>query len=201
MLMNLPMPGQPQKPVFGQPTNTDPYQLNQPEADKKKMYMMIGGGILLVIMLLWVVLGGKATPGEAEMKNVVKNTSESLAILDKYNKDLSFNDAKNDLALVQILVRDNYTDLNTMYTKTFKPKKRFSTAPQPDADSKETLDSAQRSNQLDSKMVEVLKLKVLNVRKALVAAKVHFSSKEKLEILTEAQQDFEAINEILEQPR
>lgn len=199
--MNPQVPGQPQKPVFGQPTNTDPYQLNQPEEDKRKTYLMIGGGVLLIIILLWVVLGGKPTPGEAEMKTVMQNTADSLAILDEYNKDLSFNDTKNDLALVQILVRDNYTDLNDMYKKTFKPKKRFSAAPRPDKDSEETLDSAQRANQLDSKMVEVLKVKVLNVRKALVAAKVHFSSKEKLEIITEAQQDFEAISEILEQPR
>ncbi len=197
--MNPQQPQQvPQQPAFGYPTAPNPYQMPQPANHRKQILLMIGGGLLVAILLFWVAFGGKSTPGQADMQVVMKNTSETLGILDEYQEDISFSGTKSDLALAQILVRGNYQGLNEIYNKAYKPKKKFPASPKPDVASKKTLDSAERDNKLDSEIIVVLKPKVLAAQKALTTAKKNFSSKESLEKINKAQADLQAIAEILD---
>jgi hypothetical protein len=193
-------PQQPnQQPVPAQPTpQFAPLQQDKQPPSRKMIFLMIGGGLLLLIMLLLVIFGGKSTPGQADMKKVMQNTSDSLGILDEYQDDISFSGTKNDMALVQILLRGNLQNLNDLYKKTYNAKKSFSSTPKPDAKSKETLDSAQRDNKLDTEIIVVLKPKIREARLNLTKIKGNFTKQSSLETIDKAQTDYKAIADILD---
>ncbi len=159
---------------------------------------MGGGGLILIIVLLMLVFGGKSTPGKQEMQTTVQNTSDAIGILSTYQDQVSETTTKNDLALALIILRGNYQNLNTLYTKTYKPKKKFTSAPQPDKASKTTLDEAQRNNQLDSKIVEVVRAKVNAAYSNLQKTKGNFKKQSSVETVSTANEDFKSVYEILQ---
>jgi hypothetical protein len=186
-----------QPPAFGYPTAPNPYPMQNQPVNKKTIYLMLGGGLFVLILLLWLVFGGKSTPGQAEMKSVMQNTSDAVGVLDQYADETSFSGTKNDLALIRIILRGNYQNLNELYTKTYKPKKKFATVPRPDAKSKSTLDEAERDNQLDSRIIEVLKTKVAAAYNSLKLAEKNFNSKTSKQTLKSASDDLVSVSEIL----
>lgn len=196
MLMD-PQYNQDQQPAFGYPTSQNPYPMQKPPTSKKMVYLMLGGGLLIIILLLWMVFGGKSTPGQEDMQKVVQNTSDAVGILDDYQENVAFSGTKNDLALTQIILRGNYQNLNSLYTKTYKPKNKFATNPKTDKESKKTLDEAKRDNRLDSELITVLKVKVTAAYSSLLQAKKNFKSKKSLETLNKAQEDLKSVSEIL----
>lgn len=162
---------------------------------------MFGGAALLLIIVGWFLFASQPKPGAADMKIVVQNTSESLGIIDAYEDKLQYTPTKNDIALVQILLRGNYQNLNTLYNKTYKPNKKFSNSTKPDTKSKTTLDDAKRNNLLDSEIVTVLKPKIEAARAAARRSQSSFSKPDSINKLKTAQSDYQAIEDILNRAR
>jgi hypothetical protein len=191
----------PQIPKLNQDPISQPqnlYDFPDEGANKKKLFLMIGGVILLVIILAAVLFSGGGVTGQVEMKNSLQATSDALGIIDEYSDDLKYAPTKNDVALTQILIRNNHQELNTKYNKLYKPKKRFNSSPKPDAKSKETLDEARRNNKLDTEIIEVLRPKITEAGVAMNAAKKVVTDKELSSKLAAAEKDMQAILEMLE---
>jgi hypothetical protein len=190
-------------PKFGQPQNPDPYQIpdNTNPGSKKALLLMAGGVLLLIIIIAWLFLGTGGKPGADDMKKTVQNTSEALGIIDEYESDLQYTPTKNDVALVQILLRGNYSNLNELYNKTYKPKKKFSNSPKPDKASQTKLDAAKRNNVLDTEIITVLKPKIEAARAAAKRSYPNFTKADALNDLKTAYNDYEAIEEILNRDR
>lgn len=196
MLMQVPqIPNFNQQPAQ-QPQNL--YDFPDQSANKKKLFLMIGGVIALLIVIAMVFFSGGGVPGQIEMKNSLQATSDALGIIDEYSEDLQYAPTKNDVALTQILIRNNHQELNTKYNKLYKPKKRFSSSPKPDAKSKEILDEARRNNKLDTKIIEVLRPKITEAGVAMNAAKKIVVDKELSAQLGAAEKDMQAILDTLE---
>jgi hypothetical protein len=190
-------------PKFGQPQNPDPYQIpdvNQ-SGSKKTLFIMAGGVLLLTIIIAWLFLGTGGKPGAEDMKVTVQNTSEALGIIDEYEGDLQYTPTKNDIALVQILLRGNYSNLNELYNKTYKPKKKFSNSPKPDKVSQTKLDAAKRNNVLDSEIITVLEPKIAAAKAAAKRSYPNFSKPDSLNQLKTAYNDYGAIEDILNRDR
>ncbi len=185
-------PAQPTQPA------PSPYDFPEQGTGKKKLFLMFGGVIILLILLGSVLFSGGGVPGQVEMKNSLQATSDALGIIDEYSKDLAYAPTKNDVALTQILIRNNHQELNTRYNKLYKPKKRFNNNPKPDEKSQEVLDEARRNNTLDTEIIEVLGPKITEAGVALNAAKKVVVDKELVEILKLAEKDMQAILETLE---
>lgn len=192
---------QPQAPQFTPPPPqqpVNPYDFPDESGNKKKLFFMIGGVILLIILLATVLFSGGGIPGQVEMKNSLQATSDALGIIDEYSKDLKYAQTKNDVALTQILIRNNHQELNTKYNKLYKPSKRFNNNPKPDEKSQATLDEARRNNTLDTEIIEVLAPKITEAGVALNAAKKVVVDKELAATLELAEKDMQAILETLE---
>ncbi len=187
----------PQMPQFNQAPQQAPedlYQFEKPPMSKKKMALIGGGALLLIIMIFSLIFsGGGEKPGYTEMKTAMQSTSDALGIIDEYEKDLNYAPSKNNVALTQILIRGNYQELNTRYTKLYKPKKRFSTNPKPDAKSQETLDAAVRNNTIDTEIIDALVDKVTKSGTYFNKAKKVVIDKELSEKLKTAEKDMSAI--------
>jgi len=180
------MPQIPQLNHAGQPAQpVNPYDFVDQGPNKKKMWLMIGGGILVIIMLILVLTSGGGTPG----------------IIDEYEDKLQFAPSKSTVALTQILIRGNYQELNTLYTKQYKPSKRFSAQPKPDKESQATLDEAVKNNSIDSEIIEILKPKIASIRKAIKSAKLTVQDKKTRDALITAEKDMQAITQALEESR
>lgn len=196
------MPQIPQLNQAGQPAQpVNPYDFVDQGPNKKKMWLMIGGGILVIIMLILVLTSGGGTPGQLEMKAVVQPTADTLGIIDEYEDKLQFAPSKSTVALTQILIRGNYQELNTLYTKQYKPSKRFSAQPKPDKESQATLDEAVKNNSIDSEIIDILKPKVANIRKAIKSAKLTIQDKKTRDALITAEKDMQAVTQVLEESR
>lgn len=186
---------------FGYPTTPNPYQMPQAPDNRKKLFMMAGGAVVIVLLLIWLVFGGKSTGGQTDMQSLMQNTSDAIGALDDYQSQLASSGTKNDMALSLIILRGSYQNLNELYTKTYKPKKKFSQSPQPDSTSKKALDEAARDNKLDSAIVELLKTKVNNAYQALQKTKPNFKKKSSVETLKNADTDLKSVYEILQAQR
>lgn len=196
MLMQVP-----QIPQLGQQPQQAPqdlYQFEKPATSKKKMLLIAGGVVLLLIMIGSLLFSGGEKPGLTELKNVLQPTADTLGIIDEYEKDLQYAPTKNDIALTQILIRGNYQELNTRYSKFYKPKKRFSNSPKPDTTSQELLEEARRSNTLDTEIIEVIQPKITETQSALAKAKKVVLDKELLELIEVAEKDMQAIQNALD---
>lgn len=186
-------------PTLGQPQNQNYYpQPNQPAS--KRRLLIIGGVVtILVLGLILLLFGKQPKPGEPEMQASLKSTSEALGIVDTYAAKLQYSQTKNQVALVQILLRGNFQKLNELYKTTYNGKKKFSTSPKPDASSKTELDAAIRNNTLDSEIVTVLEPKINQAQKKLVVARQKFNKSSSVETIEVSIKDLGSIQEILNQ--
>lgn len=192
-----------QMPQIGQTSPQQYYSQNTPPAPvSKKRMVLIGLGIVVLLVLIFtVVFSGRSKPGQTEMKSAMQSTADALAITDEYSDDLQTASTKNDIALIQILVRGNFQKLNDLYNETYKPRKKFSISPKVDSDSAEILDRARRNNTLDSEIVDVLKQKVQTAQTKLTQARKSFKKTSSREIITVSISDFNSIEDILNKPR
>ena len=190
-------------PQFGQEQNQfQQYHQDTPQADsKKKLFLIIGGVLVLLIILAFMLLSGGSKGGQVELRKSLQSTTEALGIIDEYEDQLTLEQAKNDIALSQILIRGNFQKLNALYNSTFNPKKKFSTSPKPDSASVSSLDKSQRNNTLDADIIEVLKPKIAEAKKQLTLAKPSFSKKDSVEKINVSINDLKSIEEILNRPR
>ena len=193
-----------QVPSFGQnKSHVQQYYQAEPQSeDPKKKLLLFGGGILLlIILLLLVVSGGGNKAGQQEMQSALQSTSDALGIINTYDTKLSYTPTKNDVALTEILLRGNYQKLNTLYVKTYKPKKRFSSSPLPDKLSVASLDRSDRNNTLDNDILVVLKAKAEKARKKLVTVKPSFKKASSKASIQDSISDMGSVEELLSRNR
>ena len=177
-----------------QPTAESTYEFVKPPMSKKKLALIAGGILLLLIMLFALIFsGGGEKPGYTEMKTAMQSNADALGVIEEYEKNLNYAPSKNNVALTQILIRGNYQELNTRYTKLYKPKKRFNSNPKPDVKSQETLDAAVRNNTLDTEIIDVLRDKVTKSGTYFNKARKVVVDKELSENLKTAEKDMSAI--------
>lgn len=177
------------------------YQVPNDPAVKKKLFLFGGGVVILVIALVLVLTSGGSKKGEDTMRASLQSTTEALGIIDEYEKQIQDTSTQNDLALIQILIRGNFQKLNDLYTETFKPKKKFSSAPKVDNDSKEALDRSARNNTLDSDIITELKPKVAAAKKSLAATRPNFTKSDSVEKIKTSIEDLESVEAILDRDR
>ncbi len=202
MQPEYPSPNPPMQPA---PPLAPPQSFDMPPnpSDKpsKKVIILFVGGVLVVLAIIaWLLFGGKTPASQQDMRVAVENTSNSLGIVDAYADQLTYSDTKNKIALTQTLLRGAYQDMNDVYNKTYKPKKKFAANPKPDDASQERLDAAKRSNQLDSEIIKVLQPKVVTATNSLKAAIPSFTKKDTIQKLKAAQANLEAADSLLSQP-
>ena len=188
-------------PQFGQ---SQPVQYNQNEpqpASKKKIILIAVGIVALLVALILVLTSGSAPAGQLEMRQALQSKSDALGVIDKYEPQLTTNQARNDVALIQILIRGNFQKLNEVYNATYNPKKKFSSQPKPDTASAKILDTAVRNNTIDSEIITVLKPKIAAAKKQLAVAQKTVSKKSDVEKIKISINDLTSIEDILNQPR
>lgn len=188
-------------PQFGQPQNQQYYGGAADPASKKKLFMMIGGGVVLIIALILVFSSGGAKPGQETMRKSLQSTSEALGIIDEYENDLQYEPTKNDVALMQILLRGNFQKLNELYNKTYKPKKKFNSTPKIDTKSKTALDASERNNTIDSDLLKALEPKIASAKKNLSLTRSSFKKKDSVEKIKVSIEDLGSIQDILNRDR
>lgn len=188
-------------PQFGQQNNQNYYGPEPDTASRKKLFMIIGGVLVLIIALILVLTSGSTKPGQETMKKSLQSTSEALGIIDEYEGKLQYEPTKNDVALVQILLRGNFQKLNELYNKTYKPKKKFSSSPKVDTKSKTTLDASERNNTLDSDILKALEPKIASAKKNLSASRSGFKKKDSVEKIKVSIEDMNSIQDILNRDR
>lgn len=192
-----------QLPNIGQNKNQPQYYYQNvpPPASKKKVFLVGAGIVALLGLLLAVVLGGGSKAGEQDMQNALTSTSDAIGIISKYENDLRYAPTQNDVALTKILLRGNFQQLNELYNKTYKPRKKFSASPKADAGSATQLDRAKRSNTLDNEIIEALKTKVLAADKSLVSAKSAFKTGSSKTVVQDSITDLDSIEDLLARAR
>lgn len=190
-------------PQFGQNQNEfQQYHQNTPNSGSRKKLVLIIGGVLTVIVILILLLtSGSSKGGQEDMRKSLQATSDALGIMDEYEAELTYDPTKNDIALSQIILRGNFQKLNELYTKTYKPKKKFTASPKPDKASKATLDESKRNNTLDSDIIDVLKPKIILAQKELKITKSSFSKKDSIDKINVSIADLQSIQDLLNKPR
>lgn len=173
----------------------------RPESSKRKIFLIAGGIFLLLILLIVVLTSGGSKPGQETMQASLQSTSEALGIIDEYEDKLTYEPAKNDVALIQILLRGNFQKLNDLYTTTYKPKKKFSNSPKVDTKSKEALDRSDRNNTLDSDILVALKPKIATAKKNLTLSRSSFNKRDSVEKIQVSIEDMNSIEKILNRDR
>lgn len=195
MLMQIPRPLQ--------QSTQNPYvmQLEEPTGSKKKLFLLFGGVALLLLLLGLLLFGGKSKPGQPDMKVGLQNMSEALGAIDEYESDLQGSSAKNDIALIRILLRGNFQNVNDLYNKTYKPKKRFSNSPKPSKPTVSRLDNAVSNNAIDSEIFTELKPKINAAERAFSAAKISFKKQDSVAKINNTIADLKSIEDIINRPR
>ena len=181
--------------------SNDYFVEQDPDAKKKKF--IIGGIIAVVIIALVLILTGGQTPaGQAEMRASLQATSAALAVINKYNDKLQYSITRNDVSLTRSLLQGNFQELNTLYNKTYSPKKKFSaSSPKLDKTSQSTLDAADRNNSLDTAILTVLKPKITTAEKNLKLAAPSFTKKDSVDKIKSAIADLDSIQDTLNRAR
>lgn len=192
-----------QMPNFGQNQNQNQqyYQQPQAEADTKKKLLILGGVGAVIILLLLLIFGGSSKAGQQDLQSSIQATSESLAIIDTYQKQIQYTPTKNDLALTQILLRGNLQKLDALYIKTYKSKKNLSTIPKLDAQSKASLDQSARNNTLDSDIITVLKPKIDKAKAKLTLVKPSFGKQSSKQSIQTSIDDLTSIQDLMSRTR
>lgn len=188
-------------PQFGQQQNQNYYQTGPSQGSKKKLYLIIAGVVVLLLALVFTLTSGGSKPGQETMRKSMQATSESLGIIDEYEDQLTYEPAKNDVALVKILLRGNFQKLNELYNTTYKPKKKFSNSPKIDTKSKQTLDRSQRNNTLDSDILTALEPKIETAKKNLTLSRSSFKKKDSVDKIKVSIEDLKSIEDILNRDR
>lgn len=181
--------------------NQDQYYYPEEGGDKKKTIILFGG--VFIILLLGALLlfgGGEDNSGKISMQNSVEATGDALGIIDTYQETLQYAPTKNDVALVQIILRGNYQKLNNLLVETYD-EKALTESPEPDEDSKESLDRAVRNNTIDNDIIEILSPKIETALQSLTEASADFTSSDTLDILKTSAEDFQSIQNVLAKPR
>lgn len=188
-------------PNIGQNQNNYNYQIPNDPGVKKKLILFGGGVVILIIALIMVFTSGGGSPGMEPMRAALQSTNEALGIMDEYEAQIQSTDTKNEVALMQILVRGNFQKLNGLYQETYKPKSGFSSAPTIDAESKEALDRSARNNTLDSDILTALKPKVAEAQKQLSLTLPSFTTPSSVEMIETSIKDLASVEEILNSAR
>lgn len=188
-------------PNLGQPQNQNYYSTTVEPASRKKLILIVGGVLVLVIALILVLTSGGSKAGQETMRSSLQASSEALGIIDEYEDRLQYAPSKNDVALVQILLRGNFQKLNELYTTTYKPKNKISNSPKVDSESKETLDRSVRDNTLDSDILKALEPKIAEAKKSLTRTRPSFTKKDSVEKIETSIKDLESIEDILARDR
>ena len=189
-----------QLPTLGQDPQQSYYQ-EPAQDDKKKILLMGGGGLLIIILLLLVLFSGGNKTGQQNMRSALQSTSDALGVIDEYDSKLKDTPTENKVALAQILLRGNFQALNEIYTKTYKPKKKFPTSPKADKASIETLDRADRNNTLDDEITKVLAVKVKSANQKLLLIKPSFKKANTRASINKSISDMNSIEELLSEPQ
>jgi|GEM_PF-3554005 len=183
------------------PLGTNDYLTQQDPNAKKKLYFMIGGVVVLLLLIV-LLFSGKSTPaGQASMKKGIQASSEALGVINKYGDGVKQSMNQNDVSLTSSLLQSNFKDLNSIYSKTYKPKKKLSSSPTLDAKSKATLDAAIRDNTLDTDIIIVLQAKVQTAETSLRATKPYITSKQSADKIQSAINDLDSIQDTLSRAR
>jgi hypothetical protein len=188
-------------PQFGQQNQNYNYQVPNDPGVKKKLILFGAGVTVLLVALVLVLTSGGSNAGQESMQKSLQSTSEALGIIDEYESKLTHSPTKNDVALVQILLRGNFEKINELYTTTYKPKKKISNSPKVDSDSKETLDRSLRNNTLDSDILTELEPKIIAARKQLTETRSSFKKRDSVEKIKVSIEDLSSIEEILSSAR
>lgn len=190
-------------PQFGQNQNQNSYNYQVPnDPGVKKRLFLFGGGVLVVVIALILVLtSGGSKAGQETMQSSLQSTTEALGIIDEYESKLQHAAVKNDITLIQILIRGNFQKLNELYNTTYSPKQKFSSTPKIDDESKETLDRSARNNTLDSDIITELKPKIAKAKKDLIATQPSFNKPDSVEKIKVSIEDFGSIEDILNRDR
>lgn len=188
-------------PQFGQQNQNYNYQVPNNPGVKKKLILFGAGVTVLLVALVLVLTSGGSNAGQESMQKSLQSTSEALGIIDEYESKLTHSPTKNDVALVQILLRGNFEKINELYTTTYKPKKKISNSPKVDSDSKETLDRSLRNNTLDSDILTELEPKIIAARKQLTETRSSFKKRDSVEKIKVSIEDLSSIEEILSSAR
>lgn len=184
---------------FGKPQNPDPYEIPQPGAEKKRTNILMFGGLALVVLLLGLVLfGGGEKAGRQDMLSATETVGESLGTITAYERDLQTTPAKNDMALIKVILRGSYQNLGTVYKDTYDEKKSFSGSPKPNETSIAALEAAVKNDTVDAELVDALKPQLLSAQRSLIKAKPSIKSKASLAKVVTVQTDLTSVVEILE---
>lgn len=181
--------------------NQDQYYYPEEGGDKKKMIILFGG--IIVILLLGALLlfgGGEDQAGQLSMKQSLQSTNEALGIIDEYQDQLTYSPTKNDVALIQIILRGNYQKLSDLYAEAYDAKKPSGSF-KPDEDSVEELDRSVRNNTIDTDIITVLEPKITAAEKSLEQAAVDFTKQSSVELIKVSVEDFVSIQGVLAKPR
>lgn len=186
---------------FTQKNQTQQYYQEPPQPmSKVKIGLIAGGIIMLITLLILLFTSGGSKPGQADMQRSLQAMSESIGVMDEYENDLQVSSTRNDVALIQIILRGNYQKLNQLYSETYDSKK-FSSNPKPDEDSKEVLDRAVQNNTIDSEILLTLQPKIDTSEKYLKRAKPNFTKPSSVASLQKSIDDFASISDVLNKAR
>ena len=181
--------------------NQDQYYYPEEGGDKKKMIIMFGG--IIVVLLLGALLlfsGGDDQAGQLSMKQSLQSTNEALGIIDEYQSELTYSPTKNDVALIQIILRGNYLKLSDLYVEAYGTKKPSSSF-KPDEASVEELDRSVRNNTINTDIITILEPKITEAEKSLQQASVDFTKQSSVELIKVSVEDFVSIQGVLAKPR
>jgi hypothetical protein len=136
----------------------------------KKPAFLFGSILIVVIILLITLLGGGegGDPTARDLKNLSNQHESTLALIDKYSREVRSAKLKANLSQVSIILTADKNDIEGYYAANFKDVKdvKASVSAKPEKELLDALDDAAILNNLDSS----LKIAVAEELKALEVA-------------------------------